>query len=45
MKIKQIDNYQCEEYKKFMKKLNDRIHFELGHCIEIDLKGVIWKRK
>lgn len=40
MVIKHIDTYQCDKYKKNMEKLNKRIHFQLGHCIEIDLKGV-----
>lgn len=40
MKIKHIDTYQCDKYKKNMEQLNKQIHFQLGHCIEINLKGV-----
>lgn len=40
MKIKKIINYQCDNYKIFIKKLNDQIHFKLGHCVEVDLRGI-----
>lgn len=46
IKKKQIDNYQCDKYKEFIRKSNKVIRqnpiiqFRLGWCMEIDLKGI-----
>lgn len=45
MKIKKIDTYQCDKTKAFFKKLDNHIHFKLGHCIEIDLRGIKYGTK